>query len=410
MNDEIKNEIEKAAEILGMSVEEVMNKFDDICKQNSLDMSEEPQLARGLFRQWFSGRRLAQQRAPTTSDDGFFKSAVGFFVSLDEARDMMAIQRERIVADYHRDNDTTYHMGKVALFTNSKSDFGTDKFTGRMMKDGDEVVREFTKIPDNHVELDNGEYLVPLDATEKYGTYVNKNYGKPLPKSEFRRAGVFIGQVDGNMGKYYFNYKGVNSVEFNPKTFEFVHFTCIVNSNDSKKIHGVTDKTSASLVYNHEMTSGQIDTSDISIQDELMSHSEGNFSPLIDLDRYHTSVSQKTYADRFVFTDGSVTSINMTPTKNGNRIVTLDDLNTDFDFDNDGWSGTTCWIPAHIEIDFGIGSNVIVVGRTSQSRDNEGNLQNVSINVTGLYALKVRGGSPENIDFVEEDDTDWFFS
>lgn len=405
MNEEIRNEIEKAAEILGMSVDEVTDKFNDICSQNNLDTNEEPQLARGLFRQWFSGRKLAQQRTPTSSDDGFFKSAVGFFISLDEARDMMAIQRDRIVADFHRDGDTTYNLGKVALFTEAG-----DKYSGRMMRDGDEVVREFTKLPDNNVELDNGEYLVPLDSTEKYGTYVNKNYGKPLPKSEFRRAGVFIGQVDGNMGKYYFNYKGVNSVDFNPKTFEFVHFTCIVNSNDATKIHGVTDKTSASLVYNHEMNNGQIDTSDISIQDELMNHSEGNFSPLIDLDRYHTSVTSKAYADRFVFTDGSVTSINMNPTKNGNRILTLDDLNTDFDFDDDGWSGTTCWIPSHIEIDFGIGSNVIVVGRTSQSRDDEGNLQNVSINVTGLYVLKSRGGSPETIEFVEEDDTDWFFS
>ena len=405
MNEEIRNEIEKAAEILGMPVDEVTDKFNDICSQNNLDTNEEPQLARGLFRQWFSGRKLAQQRTPASSDDGFFKSAVGFFISLDEARDMMAIQRDRIVADFHRDGDTTYNLGKVALFTETG-----DKYSGRMMRDGDEVVREFTKLPDNHVELDNGEYLVPLDSTEKYGTYVNKNYGKPLPKSEFRRAGVFIGQVDGNMGKYYFNYKGVNSVDFNPKTFEFVHFTCIVNSNDATKIHGVTDKTSASLVYNHEMNNGQIDTSDISIQDELMNHSEGNFSPLIDLDRYHTSVTTKAYADRFVFTDGSVTSINMNPTKNGNRILTLDDLNTDFDFDDDGWSGTTCWIPSHIDIDFGIGSNVIVVGRTSQSRDDEGNLQNVSINVTGLYVLKSRGGSPETIEFVEEDDTDWFFS
>jgi hypothetical protein len=100
----------------------------------------------------------------------------------------------------------------------------------------------------------------------------------------------------------------------------------------------------------------------------------------------------------------------MTPTANGSRIITLDDLNTDFDFDNEGWSGTTCWVPKHIEVDFGIGSNVIVVGRTSQPRDTDGNMQNVSINVTGLHVLKARGGSPETIDFVEEDDTDWFFT
>ena len=81
-------------------------------------------------------------------------------------------------------------------------------------------------------------------------------------------------------------------------------------------------------------------------------------------------------------------------------------------FDSEGWSGTTCWIPSNIDIDFGIGSNVIVVGRTSQSRDMDGNLQPVTINVTGLYVTKRRGGSPQQIDFVEEEDdnTDWFFS
>jgi hypothetical protein len=63
-----------------------------------------------------------------------------------------------------------------------------------------------------------------------------------------------------------------------------------------------------------------------------------------------------------------------------------------------------------MDIDFGIGSNVVVVGRTSQSSDNEGVLQNVTINVTGIHALKSRGGSPEAIEFTEEEETDWFFS
>ena len=406
MNDEIMNEINKAAELLGMSEDEALTKFNDICALNNLNATEEPLLAKGLWRQYFSSARLAQQRpASAAGDNDLLKTAFGFFISVDEARDMMAIQRDRIVADYHRDADTTFDMGKVAIFT----PMNDGKYDGSMVKDGEVVNRVFPKLPENNVELDSGEYLVPLDATEKYGTYVNKNYGKPLPKSEFRRGGVFIGEVAGNLGKYFFNYKGPHSVNFNPKTFEFVQFTCIVNSSKAERIHGVTDTTASSLVYNADLPDA-MDVSDISIQDSLMEQSEGNFSPLIDLERFHSTVGQKDYNDRFVFTDGSVTSINMTPTKNGNRILTLDDLNTDFDFDNDGWSGTTCWIPPHMDIDFGIGSNVVVVGRTSQSTDMEGNLQNVTINVTGLHVLKSRGGSPDAIEFNEEEETDWFFT
>jgi len=412
MNNEINDEIKKAAEILGMTEEEGKTKFLDICQQNNINIETESLLARSLWRQYFSNAKMAQGRTTSTNDDdGFFKKAVGFFISLDDARDMMAAQRERIVASYHRDADITYEQGQVALFTKMDG----ESYEGRMMVKGEEVIKMMTKLPNNHVEVDTGRYLVPLDNTEKYGTYVNKNYGKPLPKSEFRRSGVFVGEVNGNFGKYFFNYKGEHCQQFAPNTFELIHFVCTVNTNNNTRIHGVTDKTSSSLMLNNELaidSSLRIQETDINMQDMLMEHSSTNFSTLIDLDRYHTESINKNYNDRFVFTDGSVTSINMNPTKNGNRIINLDDLNTDFDFDSEGWSGTTCWIPSNIDIDFGIGSNVIVVGRTSQSRDMDGNLQPVTINVTGLHVTKRRGGSPQQIDFVEEEDdnTDWFFS
>ena len=35
--------------------------------------------------------------------------------------------------------------------------------------------------------------------------------------------------------------------------------------------------------------------------------------------------------------------------------------------EDDGDLATTCWIPEHLNINFGIGSTVLVVGRTSQS-------------------------------------------
>ena len=103
MNNEIENEIRKAAEILGMTEEEGKQKFMDICEQNNIDIEKESLLARSLWRQYFSNAKMAQGRTTNNNDDdGFFKKAVGFFISLDDARDMMAAQRERIVASYHR--------------------------------------------------------------------------------------------------------------------------------------------------------------------------------------------------------------------------------------------------------------------------------------------------------------------
>lgn len=411
MNDEIKNEIKKAAELLGMSESDAIAKFEDICSQHSIDVSAEPLMARALWRQFFSSARNVLKRSETQSTtsnqtDSLFKSAFGFFIALDEARDMMAIQRQRIVNEYRRDSNTTFSLGKVALFTAIENEM----FEGRMMMNGEEKVIQTKTIPNNNVDLENGTYLVPIDSNS--ADWNKKNYGKPLAKEEFRRSGVFIGEVNGNFGKYFFNYKGTSSRTFNPTTFEYVHFTCIVNSNDSSKIHGATNKTMDSLIYNVDLPDDselKKDVSKTDIKEMLIMYSEGNYSPLIDLTRFHNTVNDKPYSDRFVFTDGNATSINMTPTKNGNRILTLDDLNTDFDYEGDGWSGTTCWIPEHINIDFGIGSNVIVVGRTSQNVDDNGDPQPPSINVNGLYVIKARGGSPEAIDFVEEDTENWFF-
>ena len=67
---------------------------------------------------------------------------------------------------------------------------------------------------------------------------------------------------------------------------------------------------------------------------------------------------------------------------------------------------TTCWVPEHINIDFGIGSNVIVIGRTSQRQTEEGP-EPVTINVSGLLVVE-RVGSPVEIETVEETDDDWF--
>lgn len=406
MNDEIKNEIEKAAELLGMSLDDAMARFEDICSKNNVDAVTEPLLARSLWRQFFSNSRNVmkrQQTQPTSQQsDGLYKKAFGFFVSLNDAIDMSARSRERLTNEYMRDSDMTYSLGRVAIFTEDG-----DGYEARMMRDGEEIVKTMSKLPENNVEVDSGRFIVPLDSRQ--GDW-NKNYGKPQPVSEFQRKGVFVGEVNGKRGKYFFSYKKEHSVNFQPKTFEFIHMDVIPNSNREDMIHGGANTTLESLVYNADLADDmKIDVSNIDISDAVMEFCQGNYSPLIALDKYHQTANNKAnWDDKFVFTDGTVNSINATPTSNGNRIVNLDDLNTDFDFDNDGWSGTTCWIPENISINFGIGSQVLVVGRTSQGTDQEGNIRPVSINVTGLHIINSRGGSAEEVEFVDESE-DWFF-
>ena len=131
-------------------------------------------------------------------------------------------------------------------------------------------------------------------------------------------------------------------------------------------------------------------------------------SSLVALDAYHSDNSHKSYAEKLVITDGNVANMKLEPASNGNRILYLSDLNADFDYEGEGYSSVTCWIPSSIDIDFGIGSNVIVSGRTSQGTDEEGQLRPASINVLGLYVVDRHGSADVYSEPIEDNNTDWF--
>lgn len=406
--NEIKEMIAKTASAIGLTEAEALARFDDICQKNNVSVQEEGMLCLNLWKEYYNSALRAQKNSmntnATTSSGGFYKQAFGFFASLDEARDMLARKNEAVITDYRRDKDTSFSTGQVAVFTEVDG-----KYEGRMMRDGEELVKSMDKLPANHTDMDDGTYVTPLDTND--ADWNKARYGKPLAVSEWRRSGVFIGEVDGKFGKFFFNYKGESTKDFTPKTFEFVHFDCILNSNDGTKIHGGKARTLESLVVNSSLAdddSRKEDTSDINMQDALMEYSEANFCPIVDLGQAHSMVMDKDYNDRFVFTDGDVTTVNMNQTKNGNRYFVLADFNSEFSLDDDN---LTCWTPPHIEIDFGIGSKVVVVGRTSQGTDDEGNLRPISLNVNGILVTKARGGSPDEITHIEDDsdgfDDDW---
>ena len=128
--------------------------------------------------------------------------------------------------------------------------------------------------------------------------------------------------------------------------------------------------------------------------------------PLVELERAHIELQQFASKERFVITDGTVCNMNMTPTKNGNRIINLTDLNAEMDYDSNESGITTCWIPEHLTLDFGIGSSVIVIGRTSQ-RTIDGEVEPVTINASGVHCV-IRHGSPVESNQPVEENFDWF--
>ena len=399
MNEQVNKEIAKAAEKLELPLEEVETKWSEICDTHGIT-EENWKLGLSLFRQWFSGKNAYKdvEQPATEGGNSLVKKAVGFFLSVDAARDMAAMQNERIKNEYQADAQETYRLGRVAI----AHMLDAEGYEIKRMFKGEEQTRTVVELPKNNFEVDTGRFIIPLDNMPSYGTRENPSYGKPLPHEQYRMAGVFLGEVDGNNGVYYFSYKGPASKEFTPKTFTLVEMDVIPDSNNDDRIYGFKQGTLESLVVK-----GENEPTNVEMQNYVMEHAGGHYSPLIDIGRYHNQTSDKRYAEKFVITDGSVSSVNMTPNKFGTRRVTITDLNSDFDYDGGSWAGTTCWVPPHIDIDFGIGSSVVVVGRTSQGRNDDGSFGDVNLNVSGVLVIENRGSVVEPFE-ADEEDLDWF--
>ena len=401
MEEKLKKEIEQGANLLGLSSEEGLTKYEDICRENGVE-SNSP-IGLGLWRSHVAQSRR-QQSKPSAGNNQLSKPAFGFFVSLESPRDTMVWNRNKAKEEYARNPDAALEAGLIA--------------TAEETEDGWKILRVFKgeyqeriakNLPNGAEEIE-GNMVIPLDATERYpngGT--NKNYGKPLPAQEFRRTGVFFGMVGDSteMKPYFFSYKKDGCLEFAPNCFEFLYMTVIKNEN-SDDIYGYTMVTKESLQMNIELdpqSEGYRDMSDYNYVECLTNFFSNKIVELVDIDRQHGNLAMLPVKERYVITDGTVCNMNMTPFSNGNRVLNITDLNAEFDYEG-GNNMTTCWVPEHINIDFGIGSNIIVIGRTSQRQGDEGP-EPVTINVSGILVVE-RVGSPVEIEQFEETDDDWF--
>lgn len=402
MEEKLKKEIEQGANLLGLSSEEGLTKYEDICRENGVE-SNSP-IGLGLWRSHVAQSRRQQSKPNTGNNNQLSKPAFGFFVSLESPRDTMVWNRNKAKEEYARNPDAALEAGLIA--TAEETEDGWKIL--RVFK-GDYQERIAKNLPNGAEEIE-GNMVIPLDATERYpngGT--NKNYGKPLPAQEFRRTGVFFGMVGDSteMKPYFFSYKKDGCLEFAPNCFEFLHMTVIKNEN-SDDIYGYTMVTKESLQMNRELdpqSEGYRDMSDYNFVECLTDFFSNKIVELVDIDRQHGNLAMLPVKERYVITDGTVCNMNMTPFSNGNRVLNITDLNAEFDYEG-GNNMTTCWVPEHINIDFGIGSNIIVIGRTSQRQGDEGP-EPVTINVSGILVVE-RVGSPVEIEQFEETDDDWF--
>jgi len=404
-SEKVNNEVTQAAKMLGMSLEDVQTKWNSVVTDNDLDVNNESELKLGLtlFRQWFTGMKAVKESGKESSGGNLVKTGFGIILGIEDARDYESYSRDQLVAEYMRDRTTAFNGGKFAY-----ADGESGNYTISQILDGELKERKWDKeLPESSMDVD-GRTIIPIDERKvmPWGGE-NPNYGYPRPASNWRRNIHFVGEVEGGKPQYWcISSKNETAKNWNVRANEYL-FIDLIWDADKNAAYPVKD-TLGNVVYNNETESSR-DVSTMPTMRNLVAEMlRPKITGLINLENYHNSVQSLPAKERIVVTDGNVTNMNMNPNKTGNRTLFISDINADFDYESGGYSSTPCWVPPHIDIDFGIGSHVMVLGRTSQSRNQEtGEMRQCSINVFGIIVLDKRG-NPVNVQDSGEQYEGWF--
>jgi len=419
MENEKENMMNKMAETLNVSLEEVQEKFSQICNEHGLntELENDAKLAEGLLKQWHGNRRRALTMPQTTNPTSGDSIGFGVIVAVEDAFDFLAKQRLEIEAECHRDLEAVFEKGQVCVLSKTETGYELQQViegipeTRNATKGGKPLDEAwFNKnMKDRCFEIE-GKYVAPVDIRKTWNSgKPNFGYTKPLPATKWNRRVHFLGEVDGNASYYQISFNDAQAENFEIKVGKFIHIAAKWGEDGIAYSKWNTTET---VVYNDDLPMDddrKRDTSSFSIQNMIGVAMAKYQTPLVNLERYHQNLvnSNAPFKDRIVVTDGVVTNMNLNESSNGNRTLFLTDLNAEYDFEGNGNNSVPCWTPSHIDIDFGIGSNVLVIGKTSQGTTPEGELRNVSLNVFGLIVLDKRGNPVE----VEDDafgQEDWW--
>ena len=396
MLEEMKNEIEAYAKNVGVSVDEANAVFNDIATDNGLDLNTEMGLkvARSVFRSKFSQAMNRQKKAEDGGEESndsfasFSKKATGFFYSVDGPRNWQEYRINQVVAEYNRDANSTVLAGKCAVVV-----LHEDGYEYTRAENGEIITAVYPNKPEGKalVEVDEDKWVMPLDDRATWGSGdKNPNFGKPIAEEAWSRRMLFLGKVGNDEYELFtMNTKDNVAKEWSPNTFEWCEFTCVRDSRGQNALYARKDGSTVSSYTAVE--------NDDSIMDLIQEHLSEVYTPLVALETYHNDAPKNS----IVIADGNVANMNLNRGANGNATIYISDLNADFDYDGEGYSSTPCWVPEHIRIDFGIGSNIIVVGRSSQ-REVDGELQNMSVNVSGIHVVDNHGSANDEATPTED--------
>ena len=410
MNERIEKELAGLATKLGKTEDEMLAKYNEIAEANNLDLENERQcmVALTLTRNFARGSLRGNKN--TGKKSGFGNDAFGFVVGSEPARDVQAWKRKNLISDYTSNPNTVFNEERCAEVTLTEAGYEKSQLI-----DGDVATKIIPQLPNSSIEVDENKWIVPLDNIKSFMSGdSNPRYGKPLPAEEFRRRVHLIAKKDGGEFQYWtFGLKNQLAKEWDIENFEWLHLNALFN-DDRNACYGIKGRTLNSLQYNKNLSEDDdlyVGNTPV-MEDLLVECMEDWIADLMEIEDYHSTIMSNP-GMKLCITDGIVSSMNLTVNeKTGNRVLWIEPADASYGFeDDDVPESTPCWIPSNVNIDFGVGSDVIIIGRTNQTqkRDEDGNyledeFNPVSMNIFGILP-RLALGAPAEVVSSGDDDT-----
>jgi len=417
VNEKVTDELKALAARLEISEDDMLEKYNDIAKSNNLDtaVEREAMVALTLTRNWARGMLRRDTQGTTGS---LVKNGFGYFVAIEDARDVQQWNRNQVKSDYNSNPNSVFNEERVAEIELIEAGYQKSQ-----IKNGEVDTKIIPNLPDSAIEVDENKWIVPLENRKTWPSGdVNTNYGMPQPKELYRRRAHFVAKhsESDEFVAYVVNMKDTLAKGFDVETFRWVNVQGIFK-DDQNVMYGVgkNNQTLNSIQYNDELDEGSdryVDVSDLNMENMLASNLGDHLTELTDLENYHDSVKHEPVSARLVITDGIVSSMNLVPNeRTGNRTLYVEPLDANYGFEEgDIPEPTPCWVPSHIDINFGVGSDVIIVGRSNQTQKKDENgipipneFNSVSINLFGVLPRVIVGAvnTPAN---DESDDINYW--
>ncbi|WP_290625278.1 hypothetical protein [Altibacter sp.] len=395
MLERIEKELNGLAKRLNIEVEEMTEKYTELAGSSGLDLDDERQqlMAMSMTRQYVRSR-LSSNRS--NNSQTFGEHITGFFAAVEPVRDIMEYKRKSVLSRYNSDSSQTLTDELVAEIT-----LEDGNYLKTQVRNGEWETKTIPSVPDMAIEISETTWIVPIDAVKTWQSGdTNKNYGKPLPKEQHQVRAHFIGQKEGGETQLWtVQLKNEMAKNFKADCFRMITFYGLVNE-DRNAIYGIRNKTEFSQYIDSLDDNNPLwfDTSSYDYEEALVENMAEYVTDLYDLEDYHQEI-QTQQGLKVVVTDGIVTSMNLKANpKTGNRVIWVEPLDANYGFDDEDMPDSTpVWVPSHVDLNFGVGSDIVVIGRTNQTQRKDesgmpidGEYNPVSIN---LYGLRVRLGT-----------------